>query len=332
MVEQYKSLSGLGKISYSFKTNPLVGSVLEECTDSLFSVHFINEIHLINDKKRIIFLAQSLNATLLGRLFSFDIKRFVVENEKDLELLVTYIEKNKKQIDLFLRMKLKENTIKTEKHYVFGLSASDINKNISQLKGHPYVKKLGIHVHRKTQNISEWDLVRELSELLTSKTLDLIDYMNIGGGLPVMYKNISDKAIPSILGKLKELHSWLASKNITMIVEPGRFISGPAVSLETEIVGIHDNTLVVDASVYNSSPDTLIVPIKLLVQGETESGKGYIIKGITPCSTDIFRYRVYFPETHLINVGQKLIFLNAGAYNFHTNFCEQDKIETYFID
>jgi ornithine decarboxylase len=44
----------------------------------------------------------------------------------------------------------------------------------------------------------------------------------------------------------------------------------------------------------------------------------YCIKGVTPCSLDLFRYRVYLRR---VSVGDKLIFLNAGAYNFSSNFC-----------
>jgi ornithine decarboxylase len=57
-------------------------------------------------------------------------------------------------------------------------------------------------------------------------------------------------------------------------------------------------------------------------------GEKYMIKGCTPASEDIFRYEVY-----LINpkVGDKLKFLNAGAYNYTTDFCSLKKIKTFII-
>ena len=43
------------------------------------------------------------------------------------------------------------------------------------------------------------------------------------------------------------------------MIEPGRFISAPAGKLHTKILAIHDKTIIVNASVYNSDMDALIV-------------------------------------------------------------------------
>ncbi|MFH0870700.1 MAG: decarboxylase [archaeon] len=332
VLEQYNSLKGFGIISYSFKTNPIVGKILEDSTDCMFSVHFINELKLINDRRRVWFLAQALDKEILERLFAMGVSKFVIENMEDLDALISYITQHNKEIELLLRMKLKEHTIKTEKYYVFGIESDVVNQKVLELKSNRLIKKLGIHIHRKTQNVSEWDLKRELSEIILPEVLETIDYLDIGGGIPVLYKNITDRIIPTVLEKLDEAKQWLSSARVHMIIEPGRYISGPAIRLETKIVGMHGSTIVVDASVYNASPDTLIVPIKLMIEGESEQGKPYVVKGITPCSTDIFRYRAYFPESRKLKKGDKMIFLNAGAYNFHTEFCELDKVATEVVD
>ena len=77
---------------------------------------------------------------------------------------------------------------------------------------------------------------------------------------------------------------------------------------------------------YNSDTDAFVVPAKLLVEGEG-SGQAYVIKGVTPCSMDIFRYRVYLSE-----VKDEIVFLNAGAYNFSTDFCDLEKLETEVVN
>ena len=64
--------------------------------------------------------------------------------------------------------------------------------------------------------------------------------------------------------------------------------------------------------------DTFVAHIRLLVEGEQENGYAYIIKGITPDSLDIFRYNVYLKEKP--KVGDKIVFLNAGAYNYSSNY------------
>ena len=69
-----------------------------------------------------------------------------------------------------------------------------------------------------------------------------------------------------------------------------------------------------------------------MVEGEIgkEKGQPFVIKGISPCSMDLFRYRVYLGAEP--KVGDELVFLNAGAYNFSTDFCDLDKIETEIVE
>ena len=51
----------------------------------------------------------------------------------------------------------------------------------------------------------------------------------------------------------------------------------------------------------------------------------YLIKGNSPTRDDIFRYKVNLEEKQ---VGDKIIFLNAGAYNYTTDFFGYKKLET----
>lgn len=320
-LKQYKIVEDLADIvSYSSKTNPLVTQILEKNTSSMFSIHFKNELKHIKDKTRIIFLAQAWNENNIKELIEQGITFFVVDNESDLDTLLNYLDKNPTKITLLLRLKLKERTLKTEKYFVFGMDSRTINKRIQQIQG----ITLGIHFHRKTQNMAEWSLKYEIENILDQQTLEKIDFINIGGGLPSDYANTNVNVINSIINKIKEFKSFLQKHQIKLMIEPGRFISAPAIKLQTQIIGIDNNNIVVNASVYNTDMDALIVPVKLLVKGE---GKGdpYVIKGITPCSLDLFRYKVYLENP---KIGDTITFLNAGAYNFTTNFCDLDEIET----
>ena len=115
-----------------------------------------------------------------------------------------------------------------------------------------------------------------------------------------------------------------------MIVEPGRFIAGPSVELQTQILAIHDDKIIVNSSVYQGNTDAIFQDsLKLMVKGELDKGNEYTIKGKTPCSLDIFRYKVKLPE---VKVGDKIVFLNAGAYNFSTNFCRLKELKTDIVN
>ena len=330
VIEQYNKIKQITDIvSYSVKTNPVVAKVLEENTDSFFTMHFISSLNHIKDKKRVWFFAQAWSNKELDTLFEKNVENFVVDNENDLRILLDYISKNNKKINLLLRMRLKENTIRTGKHYVYGLYSSQVNKLIPELRKNKNINKLGIHFHRKTQNISEWSLKYELSESIPEEIIKQIDIVNIGGGIPVGYRNYNENLEPIIFGKIKELKEWLHNYNIKIIAEPGRFIAGPSIKLETEIVNIYNNNIVINCSVFNSAMDTFVADIRLLVQGELKNGTPYVIKGCTPDSMDIFRYRVYLDNP---KIGDKIIFLNAGAYTYSTDFCNLNKLETVIVD
>ncbi|MBU0981020.1 MAG: decarboxylase [Nanoarchaeota archaeon] len=329
---QFQKVSRLADVvSYSSKTNQDVTRILEDSTDCWFSMHLINELKHVEDMSRILFLAHAWDDRLIDRLFKLGITKFAVDNVPDLELLLAFLDGNDIKIDLFLRIRLHELTVRTERYFVFGMSADTINELIPKLRENPNIGRLGVHFHRKTQNMSEWDLEHDISGMLDDKTLEMVDFVNIGGGLPSVYASTNKDVLKSIFEKISSFKDWLAERDVNMVIEPGRFIAAPAVELHTRIIRVYDNNIVVDASVYNTDMDAIIVPVKLLVEGELDKGKGkaYVIKGLTPCSMDIFRYRVYLNDPE---VGDKIIFLNAGAYNFSSDFCDLEKLETEIVD
>jgi len=312
-------------VSYSYKTNPDIGKLLEE-TDCMFSVHTIENLTQ-KDLNRVWFFAQAWNTEELNLLFEKNVVNFVVDNENDLTLLLNYIKENNKKINLLLRMRLKEHTIHTGKHFVYGFFSAKVNELLPELKKNSNIIELGIHFHRKTQNVSEWSLKQELID--TIKHWDKIDLVNIGGGLPAEYKNFRQEVLKNIFEKISLLRRWLNNQNIKMIIEPGRYLAASPIKLEAEITNIYDNNIIVNCSVYNSAMDTFVANIRLLVENELKEGISYTIKGCTPDSMDIFRYKVFLEKQ---KIGIKIVFLNAVAYNFASNFFNLAKLQTVIID
>lgn len=326
-LEGYSRLRGLcPDISYSLKTNPEVGRLLEEDTGCTFGVHTAEGLRDVRDPSRVHFLVQANTRESLSGLLKEGVRSFIVDNEADLGNLLGVLGRDK--ADIFLRMRFQETTIYKGRFFLYGMLPETINRLVPELRGNPGVGRLGIHFHRKTQNTGNWSLRYMLEEALTEGSLDSIDMVNIGGGIPVDYKNSRADNLDYIFGKIRELRHWLESRGIGMIMEPGRAIAAPAVRLETGIASLHGRNITVNASVYNSSMDTIIFPLKLLVEGEGE-GKSYLVKGCTPDSMDIFRYDVRLRSPRL---GGTLTFLNAGAYNFSSSFCNLERPETVVVD
>ena len=328
VLERYKLLKDLGlTISYSIKTNYEVGAILEKETDCFFSVHNIKELEKVENTKRAWFFILANPQKELEAIFDMGVDKFVVDLEEDVDKLLGVAAKKRQKIKLLLRIRLKENTIFTGKYYVWGMESKTVNEFIPKLRKNKLISKLGIHAHRKTQNVSEWNLKEELEEFITPENLEKLDIINIGGGIPGKYKNTNDRALPFVFKKIQEVRKWFKGE---LFAEPGRPIASYAVDLECSIIAIQADTVFVNISIFNSAMDTVIYNLKLLVDGELQEGKGkrYTIKGGSPCSEDILRYEVFLKNP---KVGDNIRFLNAGAYTYAADFCCLDKVQTIII-
>ncbi len=333
LLKQLKKIQDLDlKISYSYKTNKEVGNLLQELSNVDFSIHSLNEISLIKTKSKIWFFTQANSVKEIRNLLDTGIKNFVVDNNEDLITLLNTAEKTNSKINLSLRMKFQEHRIGTGKYFVYGLSSKKINSLLPDLNQNSFVKNLGIHIHRKTQNTSEWEIVEEIKDSFSKNSLKTLNFVNLGGGLPVKYKNHSLNNIDYILEKLKTAKKFLDSYNIQTYIEPGRFLAAPCIKLQTQIIQIQNNNLIINTSIYNCALDTILTGTKMLVQDELkdeENGNYYLIKGNSPTRDDIFRYKVKLKNP---KIDDKIIFLNAGAYNYATDFFGYKKLKTQVMD
>lgn len=330
LLEQYKTLQKCSDdIHYSFKTNPVVGKVLEEMTDCKFAICSPHSVDEIDDKSRVSFFIQGENVDEILDILIKGVTIFVVDNENDLKKLLQAAEKQNAKIDLFIRTKVREHTIYTGKYFVYGVSWERANQLLPGLRKNKSVDKLGLLFHRKTQNVGEWFLKEDFKECVLPENRKLIDAVNIGGGVPAEYVN-SRPDVKTILESIAGFRGFLNKEGIKLIAEPGRFLAAPSVRLETEVINVYENNIVVDASLFNGAMDVYLLNHRYNVIGEVPSGHRFLIKGSSPDSLDIFRYKVFFPKK--LKVGDRIVFKNAGAYNFHTDFNALPRIKTVIVE
>ncbi len=347
--EQVKVLEDLGlKVSYSYKTNKEVGDVLQEISECDFSIHAREEINMIGDKSKIWFFTQAELEGELKEIIDLGIRNFVVDNEVDLQRILNVINEKKIKISLSLRMRFQEHRVGSGKYFVYGMPSKKINELIFEIKDNSFIDKLGVHIHRKTQNTSEWDVKSELEDSLTKESLERLDFVNMGGGLPSKYRSYTSEVLPYVFSKIKESIDWLKSMGIDSYIEPGRFIAAPSVKLETEVIQVQGTNLIINTTIYNCALDGFLTGTKMLVEGELEdellemnllekgsqkpvpkTGEYYLIKGNSPTRDDIFRYKVKLKD---VKVGNKIVFLNAGAYNYTTDFFGYKKLKTIVVE
>jgi ornithine decarboxylase len=330
--DQVKLLTDLGfKVSYSYKTNREVGNVLQEiCSEVDFSIHAEEEIEMIKDKSKISFFIQAESIEDLKEILSNGVRNFVVDNEIDLERILNAVKENEIKINLSLRMKFQEHRVGSGKYFVYGMHSMKVNQIILDLKDNQFIEDFGIHIHRKSQNTSEWEIKQELEDSLTKETLERINFINFGGGLPTRYRSYVSNVLPYIFQKLTNAKEFLNKYQIKTIIEPGRFLAAPPIKLETEIIQVQGNNIIVNTTIYNCALDNVLTGTKMLVERElADSGEIYLIKGNSPTRDDIFRYSVRLKDP---SVGDKIVFLNAGAYNYTTDFFGYKKLETEIIE
>jgi ornithine decarboxylase len=332
--EKVKQLEDLGlHISYSYKTNRIVGDILQETSPSVdYSIHAKEELEMIKDKSKVSFFMQAELEDEIKNVLEVGIREFVIDNEVDLRRLLEVVAETKTKVTISLRMKFQEHRVGTGKYFVYGMASNKVNDLILELKDHEFIDKLGVHLHRKSQNTSEWEIVEEVEDSLTAEVLERIDMLNLGGGLPSIYRSSSLDVLPYVFSKLKKAKEFLESYNIQTIIEPGRFLAAPCVKLVTEVIQKYDNNLIVNTTVYNCAVDNVLTSTKMLIEAEKDKEKDpkkareFLIKGNSPTRDDIFRYRVKLdPNT---SVGDQVVFLNAGAYNYTTDFFGYKKLET----
>ena len=313
VLDQYNELRKHADIvGYNFKTNPTVGKIIESETNAPIVISSEKSEEMISEKNRIIYILQGESANEVKKLYDKGVQKFIVDNENDLRKVIDI----GNDVDILLRMKVKEHTVYTGKYFVYGIQWNRINELIPSLRKNENVRTLGVHFHRKTQNVGEWSLKDEFEDSI-GEALDDIDIVMIGGGIPVKYAN-SKPDTRSIFRRIDEFHDFLKDRKIKFGMEPGRFIAAPSVELITNIINAYEGNLILDCSIYNAYMDTFLMNIRLPVKGESDHGYKYVLKGRSPDSLDIFRYKVFFENEK--KIGDEIIFLNAGAYNFHTDF------------
>lgn len=182
-----------------------------------------------------------------------------------------------------------------------------------------YVGSQATHADRWAKAIH---MVQPVIEELLKDGIKL-EVLNIGGGFPVNYDNHQNAP------KLKEIVSTVHDAMDTLpyepkvIMEPGRGLVANSTVLVAEVIARNDRAgkpwLVLDAGIYNALYEAMIH------QGATQytvhplhppTGDVEImtctLAGPTGDSLDIINRHAKLPS--YINVGDKLVFENAGAY------------------
>lgn len=190
---------------------------------------------------------------------------------------------------------------------------------------------ISFHVGSQQTNPERWDTaIQHVAGLFRALETDgvRLDMINLGGGLPASYDHTEiDARIygDRILGHIDAL---FPNGRPRLIVEPGRYMSGNAGVMETEVVlvsrkdiGAEKRWVYVDAGRFNGLAETEGEAIRypIVVAGSegqdnaVESGP-VILAGPTCDSVDILYDRAGYRLPLSLKSGDRLRFMATGAY------------------
>jgi ornithine decarboxylase len=260
----------------------------------------------------------------INEAFKNGINRFAADSQEEIEKIAQAAPGSK----VFVRARVDDTGSVFTFSERFGAPIENVEELIL-LTRHLGLKVYGIsfHVGSQATNEHRWSnaigMLRPVIEKLYDEgvTLEMLD---IGGGFPVTYYNHQHVPhLPEIVAHIRNALHMLPFFVPKIVVEPGRGIVASATVMVAEVISrtVRNGKvwLCLDAGIYNALYEAMIhqgstqyTVHPFVEQKEKAKVMHATLAGPTGDSLDIIAREVQLPE--YIDVGDKLIFENAGAY------------------
>ncbi len=211
-----------------------------------------------------------------------------------------------------------------KKENKFGICFDEAEKLYLNIKNSSLLEPVGIHFHLGSQITSPdpylgtLEKILNFLEVLKENGLNL-KYIDIGGGFGMSYE---EGKLPLDIEELAEkIHSLIKNSGRKLILEPGRFLVGPAGILITKVLYKKSSTektfVIVDAGMNDLIRPSLYGAyhqIKKLKEPHDKNSLEVVdVVGPICESGDFFAKERTLPP---IKEGEELAIMDAGAYSF----------------
>jgi len=205
------------------------------------------------------------------------------------------------------------------------------------------VRISGLHIHIGSQITDSKPYVAAITKMIhfiedLERHGVVIEYLNIGGGLGIVY----DKETPQTAEKFaKKIIPLLKRTGLKIIMEPGRFIVGNSGILVTKVLYIKTSPkkkfVIVDAGMNDLIRPALyeayhnIVPLRASKHRNVKVLEKVDVVGPICESGDFFAKERYLPE---LEEGEYLAVMSAGAYGFSmaSNYNSRRRPQEVMVD
>lgn len=318
-------------IAYSYKTNPLLAPYICKagCVLQVTSLQHLGQAtKLIDEEKQkdCFFNTASLTEkeakTVIASSFHVvadSLYQIELINEvgKTLNRIVPFLIR----IDTGIKVK---DTPFSASGTMLGLSCEQAGEILSQLPKYKWLQFVGIHNHAASQNtdLESWiQNVRVIEKFIIDLPDDIdLKIVNMGGGFPILYTNSTNLPIEKIFYDAFEPSMQNVLKrfpNVKFIIEPGRFLVGPAGFLIAQVTNLQSSSMlegaVINASLFATFNDRFLSKMTFQppIFSDKTGAQNYFIRGSSPASVDFFGIYENLPP---LKIGSTVIFGMVGAY------------------
>ena len=321
-----------GKILYAVKTNPIekIVKYVGESGIDRFDIASINEIRLIRKifpKARAYYMNTIKSREHIKEAYlNYNIKDFAFDTKDELQKIIEATN-NAKDLILYVRVSISNEHAEIDLSQKFGALPGEALGLLRLAKAH--AKKVGLSFHVGSQcmhPISYAKGIRDLGNII-KKTKIIPDVINVGGGFPSVYPDLSPQPLENYVSEIKKAFDNLKLDNKPeLLCEPGRALVAESGSSIVRVVLRKKQKLYINDGTYGSLFDAgvpnFVLPTKMLPNGRMASKKltAYSLYGPTCDSIDYMKGPFILPnnlkEGDYIEIGQ----LGAYSLTFRTNF------------
>ena len=321
-----------GKVLYAVKTNPdekiikiIIGSGIQN-----FDVASINEVKLIrkiDSKAKVYFMHTVKSRESIKEAYSqYNVKDFALDTKDEL-LKILEATNNAKDLNLYVRVSISNEHAEIDLSRKFGASPSEALGLLRLCKEHG--KKVGLSFHVGSQCMHKISFSKGIAEIgkIIKKTKIIPDIINVGGGFPAIYPDLTPEPLENYLQEIKEaLKNLKLEKMPEIFCEPGRAIVAESGSTIVKVLLKKKQKLYINDGTYGSLFDAgvpnFVLPAKMITNGRVVSKKltAFNFYGPTCDSLDYMKGPFLLPNN--IKEGDYIELGQLGAYGttFRTKF------------
>ena len=321
-----------GKFLYAVKTNPdekiikiIIGSGIQN-----FDVASINEVKLIrkiDSKAKVYFMHTVKSRESIKEAYSqYNVKDFALDTKDEL-LKILEATNNAKDLNLYVRVSISNEHAEIDLSRKFGASPSEALGLLRLCKEHG--KKVGLSFHVGSQCMHKISFSKGIAEIgkIIKKTKIIPDIINVGGGFPAIYPDLTPEPLENYLQEIKEaLKNLKLEKMPEVFCEPGRAIVAESGSTIVKVLLKKKQKLYINDGTYGSLFDAgvpnFVLPAKMITNGMVVSKKltAFNFYGPTCDSLDYMKGPFLLPNN--IKEGDYIELGQLGAYGttFRTKF------------